>query len=91
LVFGCPVWGGTPAWPMTGCLDQIGSLEDRRMALLMTGALPAAIGRNQAIAKLTEICEERGAVILGSGSMCWSSLRRERQIDAVVESLSMLF
>jgi hypothetical protein len=91
LVFGSPVWGGVPAWPTTHYLDTIASLRDRPAAILVTGALPAAIGRNQTIAKLTEILEAKGASVLGYGSVCWFSPRRSRQITEQIHHVSALF
>ena len=91
LVIGSPVWGGKPAWPTATYLNQIAGLQGKRVAIMATGALPAAIGRNQTIAELAEVCQSKGAEVVGSGSVCWFSPRRGKQIAQVVESLSSLF
>lgn len=90
IVFGSPAWGGVPAWPTTHYLDRIPSLQDRRVAILVAGALPATIGRNQTIAKLTEICEGKGATVLGAGSVCWFSPRRKHLIEQEASLLTSL-
>ena len=79
LVFGAPVWGGAPAPPMTSYLEQIASLEGKRVVCLATGIFPAGWGRNQTVAQMQEICESKGATACGSGSVGWLSFRRKRQ------------
>jgi hypothetical protein len=91
LVLGSPVWGGAPAWPTTTYLDTIASLRRHHVALLVTGALPAAIGRNQTLATLSELCQSKGATVVGSGSVCWLSLNRGPQIAEAVDTLGRLF
>ena len=91
LVFGSPVWGGAPAAPTVSYLEQIPSLQDKRVAVLVTGAFPAGWGRNQTVAKMTELCESKGATIIGSGSVGWLSFRRKRQITEIVDTLTRLF
>jgi flavodoxin len=90
LVFGSPVWGGRPAPPTVAYLEQIPSLEDRLVAILVTGAFPPSVGRNQTIAALTELTESKGANVIGSGSVGWLSLNRKQQIRETVDSLSVL-
>ena len=91
LIFGSPVQGGIPAPPMAGFLDQIPSLEGQTVALLVTGVFPAAWGRDQTIAKMTEICASKGATVIGAGSVGWWSLARKRRIAEAVEHLVGLF
>ena len=91
LVFGSPVRGGVPAPPMMSYLEQVTSLEGKKVACLVTGFFPPGWGRNQTVAQMIEICESKGATVCGSGSVGWSSLQRKRQISKVVDSLSALF
>jgi flavodoxin len=91
LVFGAPVRGGTPAPPMVSYLEQITSLQGKRVVCLATGVFPAGWGRNQTIAHMKEVCESKGATVCGSGSVGWWSLGRKRRIDEVVDDLSSLF
>lgn len=91
LVFGTPVWGGTPASPMASYLAQLVSLEGIPVVCLVTGFFPADWGRNQTLAQLKETCEAKGATVRAVGSVGWWSFRRRRQIVEVVERLSGLF
>jgi flavodoxin len=91
LVFGTPVQGGAPAPAMGSYLEQIDSLQDKKVAFLVTGIFPAGWGRTQAIAQMIEICASKGATVCGSGSVGWWSLRRRRQLAAVVEDLGGCF
>jgi flavodoxin len=92
LVFGTPVRGGTPSLPMVNYLEQIPSLEGKRVTLLVTGFFPVAgWGREQTIAQLREICESKGATVCDSASVGWFSLGRKRQISAAVDRLIACF
>jgi flavodoxin len=88
LVFATPVRGGTPAPPMVSYLEQITSLEGKRVGCLVTGIFPAGWGRNQTLAQMAETCASKGATICGSGSVGWWSLGRRRQIAEVVDNLA---
>ena len=91
LVLAAPVWGGQPAAPMTAYLQGIPSLQGKRVAYLVTGAFPPGLGRNQALARMREICQARGATLCGEASVGWLSLHRKRHIAAAVEALSRSF
>lgn len=91
LVFACPVRGGTPAPPMRVYLEQIPSLAGKDVACLVTGILPFAWGRLQTLVTLKEMCESKGATVLGMESVWWLSLVRRRRISEVVDHLSGLF
>lgn len=90
LVLGSPVNGGRMSAPMRSYLDQVTSLEGKDVALLLTHFLPAVWGANQTIEQMTAICESKGATVIGSGDVRWTSLRRRRQIEKTVDSLSAL-
>lgn len=89
LVFACPVRGGTPAPPMRVYLEQLPTLEGKKVACLVTGFFPAKWGRDQTLSRMKEVCELRGATVCGVGSVGWLSLDRKRQMVKVVESLSI--
>jgi flavodoxin len=88
LVFAAPVWGGRPAPPMAAYLEQLPSMEGTQVACLVTGFFPPGLGRNQALARMTETCTAKGATLCGTGSVGWLSLNRKRQIARVVAGLS---
>ncbi|MFL7793531.1 MAG: flavodoxin family protein [Anaerolineae bacterium] len=91
LVICSPVWGGTLASPLASYLGQVASLEGKRVACLITQLFPPALGGNQTLAQMKEICESKGAIVCGSGGVSWLHLRRKRKIAEVVDSLSQLF
>ena len=91
LVFCSPVWGGTMASPMASYLEQISSLQDKKVACLATHIFPPGVGGNQTLAQMKDICESKGATVCGVGSVNWLRLGRERKIAEVIDSLSKLF
>jgi flavodoxin len=89
LVFGSPVWGGALASPVTSYLEQISSLEGKKVACLVTSAFAAAgWGRNQTIAQMVAVCESKGATVCGSAGVGWFSWTRKRRISEAVDALS---
>jgi flavodoxin len=91
LVFCSPVWGGALAPPMASYLEQIASLQGKQVACLVTQLFPPALGGNQTLAQMKDICESKGAVVCGSGDVNWLRLWRGQKITEVVDSLSKLF
>jgi multimeric flavodoxin WrbA len=90
LVLGSPVNGGRMSAPMRSFLDQVPSLDGKRVAMLLTHFFPRAWGANQTIEEMTEVCESKGANVVGSGGVRWTSLRRRRRVAETVEDLSDL-
>jgi len=90
LVLGSPVRGGRMSAPMRSYLEQVPSLEGKKVACLVTGFFPAAWGRNQTLTEMEEACESKGAEVCGSESVGWFNLRRHRQISKVADRLSGL-
>jgi len=91
LVFGSPVHGGRMSAAMTSYLEQIPSLQGKRVACLVTHFFRREWGADQTIELMKEVCESKGATVCGSESVRWLSLSRKRQISRVVDSLSELF
>jgi multimeric flavodoxin WrbA len=91
LVFCSPVWGGTLASPMASYLEQVTSLQGKRVVCLVTQLFPPALGGNQTLAQMKDICESKGAIVCGSGDVNWLRLRRGQKIAEVVDSLSQAF
>jgi flavodoxin len=85
LVFGCPVRGGRMSAAMTSYLEQITSLQGKRVACLVTHFFFRGWGANQTIKLMKEVCESKGATVCGSGSVRWLSLRRYR----ITQTLSL--
>ena len=92
LVFGSPVQAFSLSSPMSCYLSQVASLQDKKVALLVTQQFPFPwLGGNRAIGQMKKICESKGATVFGSGIVNWSKSNREQKIVEVVDRLSGLF
>ena len=91
LVFGASVWGGSLASPMASYLEQVPSLQGKKVACLATHLFPPGWGGDRTIGQMKEICESKGATICGSGSVGWLRLGRKRKIADVVDNLANCF
>ena len=92
LVFGSPVQAFSLSSAMTAYLSQIKSLQDEKVAFLVTQFFPFPwLGGNRAIGQMKKICESKGATICGTAVINWSKPSREKQITDMVEKLSKLF
>lgn len=91
LVLGSPVQGGTMPPAMTSYLDQVPTLQGKRVVCLVTHFFPPGVGANQTLKQMTDICESKGAIVCGSGNVGWPRLGLKRQIADVVDDLSKLF
>ena len=92
LVFGSPVQAFSLSSAMTVYLSQIKSLQDKKIAFLVTQFFPFAwLGGNRAIGQMKKICESKGAAVCGTAVVNWSKPSREKQITEMVEKLSKLF
>jgi flavodoxin len=91
LVFCSPVWGGTMASPMASYLEQVASLQGKKVACLVTHLFPPALGGKQTLAQMEDICESKGATVCGSGGVGWLRFGRKRKIAEAVDGLSKSF
>ena len=91
LIFGSPVHAFNVAPAMKAYLNQIPSLQDKKVACFVTKSLPLDwTGGNQAIKTMKTICQSKGGIILGSGIVNWS-MGRENKIEKLVAFFSTLF
>ena len=88
LVLGCPVWGGVMSSAMTSYLEQVTSLQGKQVACMVTHIFPPGLGASQTIRQMKEVCESKGAIVCGSGSVSWFPLGRKRRIAEVVDNLT---
>ena len=65
LVFGSPVRGGVMPPAMTSYLEQIASLQGKKVACLVTHFFPPGWGANQTINQMKAICESKGTGYIG--------------------------
>ena len=91
LIFGAPVHAFSLAPPMKAYLEQISSLQDKKVACFVTKGLPFhRTGGNQAINQIKKICESKGGIIFGTGIIVWRGGREKKIID-LAESFNKLF
>jgi flavodoxin len=89
LVFGAPVMAFSLSPAMKSYLEQIASLQDKKVVCLVTQAFPYPwLGGNRAIGQMKKLCESKGATVCGSGIVNWMNSRRDQQIIEVVDRLS---
>ena len=92
LVFGAPVQGFALSAAMKRYLEQIASLQHKKVGCFVTKHLPFYwTGGNQAINKMKKLCTAKDGTICGSGIVIWSSARREQMITDVIEKLGSVF
>jgi len=72
IIFGAPVHAFNLAPAMTAYLEQIPSLQDKKIACFVTKGLPFNwTGGNKAISKMKEICQSKGGTVLGTDIIIW--------------------
>lgn len=92
LVLAAPVHAFSLSQPMLQYVESIESLDSKTVALLMTQHFPFPwMGGNRALRQFRQVCQQKGAVILGGGIINWSHPRRDQTIQATVGKLVDLF
>lgn len=91
LIFGSPVHAFALSLAMKTYLEQIPSLQDKKIALFVTkGTRFNWTGGNQAINKMKKICQSKGGVITGTGIIIWNK-QHDAKIAELVQGFSGLF
>jgi hypothetical protein len=75
---------------MMNYLEQVTSLQGKKVAFLVTHFFPQAWGANQTIAQMKAICESKGATVCGWGDVGWPRLGNKRRIAEVVDHLTIV-
>lgn len=88
LAFCSPVYGGMSPDEMKDLLERLPALHGKNTVCLATGILPAKVGRNQTLAYMKDICEQKGARVRGVGSVNWMNPARNQWIERLVDDLS---
>jgi NAD(P)H dehydrogenase (quinone) len=92
LVLASPVHAFSLPLAMAAYLQQLPSLEKRKIACFVTKMLPFNwTGGNGAIARIKNLCQEKGGVVCGSAIINCAKGRRDQNIAAAVERLGKLF
>ena len=92
LVFGSAVEAFSLSPVLKGYLEQVGSLQGKKVACLVTQFFPYSwMGGNRAIRQMRKLCQAKGATVAGSGVVNWAKSRREKTTARAVARLSGLF
>lgn len=88
LIFGSPVHAFSLSIAMKTYLEQIQSLKDKKIALFVTkGNRFNWMGGNQAIKKMSKICQSKGGIILGTSIIVWNK-QRDQKISEMIHEFS---
>lgn len=88
LIFGSPVHAFALSLAMKTYLEQISSLQKKKIALFVTKSTRFKwTGGNQAINKMKNICQSKGGIIIGTGIIVWNK-QRIRKIEEMVHEFS---
>lgn len=91
LIFGSPVQAFSLAKPMSAYLNQLPSLEHKKIACFVTKAMPLNwTGGNQAISQMKKICQSKGGAVIGTEIVVWNK-KRDKKIAELAERFSGLF
>jgi flavodoxin len=91
LIFGSPVQAFSLARPMKAYLEQIPSLQGKKIALFVTkGVRFNWTGGTQAIGKMKKISQSKGGSIVGTDIIVWNK-NRDDKIDALLRRFSAIF
>ncbi|MGZ7116756.1 MAG: flavodoxin family protein [Methanobacterium sp.] len=91
LIFGGPVHAFSLAPAMKVYLEQIPSLQDKKIALFVTKGLRFEwTGGTRAIGQMKKICQSKGGMIMGTGIIIWNK-QRDKKIAEVVEKFNTIF
>jgi flavodoxin len=91
LVFGSPVHAFSLAPAMNAYLEQISSLENKKIACFVTKGVPFNwTGGNRAIGIMKKICESKGGTIVGTDIVVWRG-DIDKKITELIRVFSVLF
>jgi flavodoxin len=91
LVFGSPVHAFSLAPAMKAYLEQIPSLQDKKVALYVTKGLTFNwTGGTRAIGQMKKICESKGGTVVGTDIVVWRG-DIDKKIDDLISKFSVIF
>ena len=88
LIFAAPVWAFSLSPVMKAYLDQVPSLQGKKVSCFMTQAFPFTwMGGNRALRQFKAACEAKGATVAKTGIVNWSR-QREKKITEILGLLT---
>ncbi len=92
VIFGAPVQAFRLCAAMQAYMDQLGTLDGKKVACFITKGLKGAwTGGNGALKALKTFCESRGGQAVASGMVIWPVKDREQSIETLAEDLAKAF
>ena len=90
VIFGAPVQAFALSKVMQMYLEQIPSLQDKKIALFVTKGLPFNwTGGSRAIGQMKKICQAKGGIVYGTEIVVWSK-NRDKQIAELVQKIQRI-
>lgn len=91
IIFASPVQAFTLARVMNLYMSGLPSLTGKKTYCFVTQHLKKTwLGGKKAVKRITEACNAKGADVISSGIISWSSSTREQQIDDLVNRLGTI-
>lgn len=91
LIFGAPVHAFNLSPAMQIYLEQLPSLENKKIALFVTKGLRFEwTGGSRAIGQMKNLCQSKGGEIVGTGIVIWNK-QRDKKIAEVMQNFAVLF
>jgi menaquinone-dependent protoporphyrinogen IX oxidase len=91
VIFGGPVVGAQLSPFMKEYLTRLPALQGKKVACFVTQHFKLKwMGSTRAVKQITRAVEQKGAPLVASGIVQWSSELRDEQISQVAESLSRI-
>jgi len=91
LIFGAPVHAFALAPAMAIYLEQLPSLENKKVALFVTKKLRFEwTGGSRAIGQMKNYVYSKGGTLMGTGIVVWNN-KRDKKISEVVQQFAGLF
>ena len=91
LIIASPVQAFTLSRVMKLYLSELPDLTGKKVYCFVTQHLKKTwMGGNKAVKKISEACNSKGAEIVSSGIINWSSNARDQQIDGLVSKLGTI-
>ena len=75
---------------MASYLEETTSLQGKDVICLVTHLFPRGVGADQTLAQMKEMCQSKGATVLGSVDVAWPRFGLKRQIAQVVDRVVSL-
>ncbi|MBN1857869.1 flavodoxin [Candidatus Bipolaricaulota bacterium] len=92
LVLGSAVEAFSLSPVLSRYLEQLDSLQEKRVACLVTQQFPYPwMGGNRAIRQMVKLCESKGASVCGAAIVNWAQSRRETTTAQAIAYLAGLF